>query len=107
MGKSFLSFYKWSISNGYNDSSTIDRIDYKGDYKPSNCRWVTVARQNNNKRNNVWIKYKGKTKTLADWARHFNISRASLYSRIHDMKWPIEKAFTTPIIRQRSTRFSK
>lgn len=28
----------------------IDRIDSRGDYEPSNCRWVTMAEQNKNRR---------------------------------------------------------
>lgn len=46
----FPAFQSWAMSNGYEDNLTIDRIDVNGDYKPSNCRWVTVAVQNKNKR---------------------------------------------------------
>ena len=30
---------------------TLDRIDVNGDYKPTNCRWVTKSEQNENQRN--------------------------------------------------------
>ena len=50
--KSFQSFYDWSIANGYSDELTIDRIDVNGNYEPSNCRWVSMAEQNKNKRRN-------------------------------------------------------
>ena len=53
--KEFIPFYEWAIANGYNDKAeygkcTIDRIDVNGNYEPSNCRWVDMKTQNNNKR---------------------------------------------------------
>lgn len=50
--KSFKSFYEWSISNGYTDKLTIDRIDVDGNYCPENCRWITNKEQQMNKRTN-------------------------------------------------------
>ena len=47
----YLSFKHWAIDNGYDDSLTIDRIDVNGNYEPSNCRWVTMCEQSQNKRN--------------------------------------------------------
>ena len=54
---SFQAFYDWAMANGYNPSAprgetTIDRIDVNGDYCPKNCRWVSIAEQQRNKRNN-------------------------------------------------------
>ena len=48
----FKCFYNWAMANGYNDNLTIDRIDVNGNYEPNNCRWVTMAEQSRNKRNN-------------------------------------------------------
>ena len=46
----FEKFYKWSLKNGYAEDLTIDRLDGKGNYEPSNCRWATRSVQNKNRR---------------------------------------------------------
>lgn len=61
---SFLSFYNWAISNGYNDSLTIDRIDNSKGYSPNNCRWVTIEEQTRNRTNTIFVMYKGKKTCL-------------------------------------------
>ncbi len=40
---SFVAFRDWAMANGYADNLTIDRIDARGNYEPSNCRWVTKS----------------------------------------------------------------
>lgn len=47
----FNIFKEWALSNGYHDNLTIDRIDNDGDYKPSNCQWLT--RSENTKKANI------------------------------------------------------
>ena len=48
----FKAFYDWAISNGYEKGLQLDRENNDSDYKPSNCRFVTSAVNNQNKRNN-------------------------------------------------------
>ncbi len=45
----FKAFYDWAMSNGYSDELTIDRINGKGNYEPTNCRWATYKEQNLNR----------------------------------------------------------
>lgn len=78
----FLSFYEWSMSNGYSDNLSIDRIDVNGDYSPDNCRWADQLQQANNKRNNIVIEIDGVKKTLPEWARQLGTSKELAYTRI-------------------------
>ncbi len=47
---SFSAFANWSMSHGYADNLTIDRIDNTKGYCPDNCRWITIQEQQKNKR---------------------------------------------------------
>jgi hypothetical protein len=91
----FIAFKKWAELNGYNDELTIERIDVNGNYEPSNCRWVSRKTQCNNKRNNHYITYKGRTQTLAQWCEELNLNYGTVKSRINRNHWTVEKAFET------------
>ena len=81
------------MENGYSDGLTIDRIDNNGNYEPSNCRWATAVEQANNKSNNHLITYRGRTMTLAEWARELGINYSTLRSRFNRQKLSPEEAF--------------
>lgn len=90
----FKNFYNWAINNGYQDDLTIDRIDVNGNYEPSNCRWITNYEQQSNKTDNRLITYNGETKTIAQWAREYDLKWKTLESRLN-RNWNIEKALNT------------
>lgn len=51
----YAKFREWACENGYNPDApygkcTIDRIDVDKGYEPTNCRWVDMKIQNNNRR---------------------------------------------------------
>jgi hypothetical protein len=93
----FLPFYHWAINNGYDDHLVIDRIDNDGHYCPSNCHWVTRKVNNRNSRHNVLYTINNKTKCLVEWTEKYNMPYKTVWNRINDLGWDIQKALTTPI----------
>ena len=83
-------FRDWSLANGYADELTLDRIDVNGNYEPSNCRWVGMKIQANNKRTNHYITYNGITKSAQEWSDISGIPASTLIFR-HKHNWPSDK----------------
>lgn len=71
---------------------SIDRINVNKGYSPKNCRWATIEQQMNNKRNNVFITYKNKTLSIAQWSRITGINYSTLRQRIIVYRWDVKKA---------------
>lgn len=91
--KGWLAFKEWALSNGYKEGLSIDRIDVNKGYSPENCRWITMKEQNNNRRNNHLITYKGKTQTMKQWSEELNIPYFCLSKRLSKLHLSIEEAF--------------
>ena len=81
--KSFISFYNWSMENGYERGLSIDRRDVNGNYEPANCRWVTTSVQNNNRRDTVYVEHKGKMVPRGELASKLGLSHDALRGRLN------------------------
>lgn len=87
-------FVLWSLNNGYNDKLQIDRVDFKKDYSPSNCRWVSQKLNANNKSNSYFITYHNRTQTLKQWCDELNLNYKSTHSKLKYHNGDIEELFS-------------
>lgn len=82
----------------YFEGGTIERIDYNGDYEPTNCKWISAPDQAHNKRSNIRLSFNGKTQCLAHWAKETGLPYGTLWERIKVLHWGTERALTTPAL---------
>lgn len=64
------------------EKHTIERRDNNLDYNKSNCYWATRVEQNNNRRNNHLITINGKTQTLFQWCKEYNLNPSTVCTRL-------------------------
>lgn len=91
---------RWlSFENFFSDmgeapiTMTLERNDVNKGYFPRNCRWATRQEQQDNRRSNHNITFKGQTKCIAAWARELEINTQTLRNRIR-RGWPIKIALS-------------
>lgn len=96
---SFEAFYAdvSILPNFGKEGYSLNRIDNDGNYEPNNVEWADKITQANNTSTNHYLTYSGKTQTIAQWAREYNIGSATLLYRVN-AGWNIERALTEPAI---------
>lgn len=92
----YLKFREWALQHGYIIGLTIDRIDNRKGYEPSNCQWLTQS-ENSKKRqkygNKTILEYKGENHSFRDWSIITGINQTTIQARIR-RGWSAEKALT-------------
>lgn len=75
----FDTFEKFIAHMGRSNGLTLERFDVDDDYAPGNVGWVPREVQNQNKRNSVWVSYKGEKLNLEKAIRVANKKRDAYY----------------------------
>lgn len=92
--ESFINFKDWALTNGYDDSLTIDRINNSGNYEPGNCRWIRQSEQGKNTRRTHFVDIDGKTLCVMDWCRELGIKKTNAYCNAKEQGLTVEEYLT-------------
>lgn len=76
------------------DGLSLERKDNNGNYCPENVQWCDAKAQANNRRSNILLTYKGKTKTMQQWCDEIGLKIGTVWARINKYGYSVEKALT-------------
>jgi hypothetical protein len=76
------------------EGCALDRIDNEKGYSKINCRWVTTAVNNRNKRSNRMITLNGETRSLVEWSEVRGIKMCTVKARLRRGQ-PVELALAS------------
>jgi hypothetical protein len=90
-------FIRWALSHGWERGLQLERRNNDKGYNPNNCYFTTSKRQNNNRRDNRFITFKGTRRTVSEWEEYLGFRKGTLKQRIlHG--WDSNEALGTPTL---------
>ncbi|MBR5583052.1 MAG: hypothetical protein IKW21_00830 [Lachnospiraceae bacterium] len=88
----YSKFCAWAYSSGYNILLTIERKNVNGNYEPSNCCWIPLSEQANNKRNTIRPVCNGVELDIEGWEGFSSAKKRSIISKL-EKGIPIKHVF--------------
>jgi hypothetical protein len=86
------------------EGATIDRVNPDGHYSPENCRWADQTTQLQNKRTNVFVRWKGETLALSEVCRREDVSQTWIYKQRKRRKIPAGSPKLAALVREAKAR---
>lgn len=83
----------------YFERATLERIENSKGYSKGNCKWATYKEQARNRRNNIYVDYKGQSVLLCELCERLKMDFYVVRRRIVTNKWTVEKAVSEPLVK--------
>ena len=98
----YREFESWCLSHGWKKGLQLDRINNDVGYEPDNCRFVTPAQNQHNRRDSPKVVYNGEMTILGDVYDIFvkndmaKVPYQTASNRVKRLKWNVYDAITIP-----------
>jgi len=87
--------FKADMSPRPSPKHSLGRNHPDADYGPDTTKWETALEQGRNKRNNVYLDFRGERLTKAEFIRKYDLTWSLLNKRLK-AKWSLDRIVSTP-----------